>query len=367
MLTLEQLLTDQREHVIFESVVGSRAYGTSLPDSDEDIKGVFAVPAPQYLQLQSPLPQLSDGKGDTVFYSLRRFLELAATANPNIIELLFMPAECVRYKSAPFELIEAKREIFLTKAVYDSHIGYAQAQIKKARGQNKWINNPQPEERPQLENFCWFLAREGECENEFPLRPKPLRDVPVSLTECHVSALEHCPGMYRIYHIGPDARGVIRGGKVVCESISPEQERSRCLGLLSVNLQAYERACNDHKQYWEWRTHRNEARWKAQESGDIDYDAKNMMHTFRLLISGESILKNGFPIVRFEGDQLSFLMDVRNGKFLYQELMDLVEQRVNSLEKIRKQSDLIETPDFGAIESLLAEGTQLWMKQAGKS
>jgi predicted nucleotidyltransferase len=99
MLTFENILLENRPSIIFESVVGSQAYGTSLPESDEDIKGIFAVSAGEYLNLESPPSQLSDEKGDKVYYSIRRFLELAATANPNIIELLFMPPDCIRYKS----------------------------------------------------------------------------------------------------------------------------------------------------------------------------------------------------------------------------------------------------------------------------
>lgn len=195
MHSLQELLTSQRGLIIFESVVGSQAYGTALPESDQDIKGIFAVLAQKYLQLESPPSQLSDEKGDTVFYSLRRFQELAATANPNIIELLFMPADCVRFKSLCFEFIEERRDMFLTKAVYDSHIGYAHAQIKKARGQNKWVNNPQPEERPLIDDFCWFVPHENNSKDEFPLRPKPLSTLPVLLSECHAAALEHCPSM----------------------------------------------------------------------------------------------------------------------------------------------------------------------------
>lgn len=63
MRTLEQLLSQHSERVIFESTVGSQAYGTALPGSDEDIKGIYVVPELIYLTLE-PLPtQVSDEKG----------------------------------------------------------------------------------------------------------------------------------------------------------------------------------------------------------------------------------------------------------------------------------------------------------------
>lgn len=136
--------------------------------------------------------------------------------------------------------------------------------------------------------------------------------------------------------------------------------------MLCINLQAFERASNEHLHYWDWRKHRNESRWKAQEKGHIDYDAKNMMHTFRLLMSGESKLRNGSPIVRFGGESVSFLMKVRSGSYSYEELIDLVEEKVSGLSEFRDKSDLPEAPDLEAIETLLREATQLWQKNSGE-
>ena len=87
----EHLLKDFSETVIFKCIAGSRAYGTHRPHSDEDIRGVYVLAPSHYLSLKRPMDLVSDEKGDVVFYTLRRFLELASTANPNIIELLFMP------------------------------------------------------------------------------------------------------------------------------------------------------------------------------------------------------------------------------------------------------------------------------------
>lgn len=364
MLTLEQLLSDRRS-ILFESVVGSHAYGTALPHSDLDVKGIFAVPARAHLTLAGAPEQLGDAKGDLVYYSLARFLELALNANPNIIELLFMPEDCVRHRSAAFDLLEANRSLFVTKQAYESHVGYADAQIKKARGQNKWINNPQPEQAPGLEDFCWFVPSPSDKDVSLPYRPRRVGEAGIDLNECHAAALEHAHSMYRLYRYGAGARGVFRGGKVVCESIPIEDERARCIGLLCVNDQAFERAVRDHRNYWDWRRNRNEARWLTQESGSIDYDAKNMMHTFRLLLSGESILRRGAPIVRFEGAPLAFLMEIRAGRFRYDDLIEQAEAKVQALKEIRDRCDLPESPALGKAEELLQEATAIW--EAGQS
>jgi hypothetical protein len=49
--TLDELLAAGQRRVIFSCVAGSRAYGTQVPGSDEDIRGLYAVPALAYLRL----------------------------------------------------------------------------------------------------------------------------------------------------------------------------------------------------------------------------------------------------------------------------------------------------------------------------
>ena len=53
----------------------------------------------------------------------------------------------------------------------------------------------------------------------------------------------------------------------------------------------------------------------------MDYDAKNMMHLMRLLYSGESIVRNGEPIVRFSGKRLERLLSIRRGEWTFDEIM----------------------------------------------
>ena len=84
------------------------------------------------------------------------------------------------------------------------------------------------------------------------------------------------------------------------------------------------------------------------------------MHTFRLLLSGENILKHGAPIVRFEGEQLQMLLDIRSGKFRYEELIGMADARYAELHETLKNSRLAETADSAAIDRLLTEITIEW-------
>jgi hypothetical protein len=193
-----------------------------------------------------------------------------------------------------------------------------------------------------------------------PYRPIPLDKTEVRLAECHAASLEHVPDTFRLYHYGTDARGVFRDGNLVCDSIPREDEEARCIGLLVYNRRAYEVALRDHHHYWIWRRERNETRWLSQESGALDYDAKNMMHTFRLLFSCAHMLAVGSPLVRVEGEQRAFLLAVRQGDFTYEDLSARADERVADIECKLASSTLPEAPTPGAADALLREITSAW-------
>ena len=359
--SLQQLLAQHQHQVIYTVITGSQAYGTATAASDEDIKGIFAIPAKHYLSLNHPPNQVSDERNDVVYYSLYRFMALLLAANPNLLELLYTPTECIKKHTSTIQLLLEQRAHFVTLKCVDTHVGYAIAQVKKARGQNKWVNNPQPKDIPSRTQFCWHIQHRAE--EPLPMRPKPLMETGLQLEKCHCAALEHVPNTYRLYDYGNAAKGVFRGGTLVCESIPKDQEWDRFCGLLIFNEPAWRRAKRDHAHYWEWRSKRNEARWQQQEKGDIDYDTKNMMHTIRLLLSAQNMLAEGIPKVRFEGESLLLLQNIRAGKFTYDELSALAESYVDQCNTQQKISELPEKVDRQLSERLLQDMTHLWTSQ----
>ena len=359
--SLDDLRANPRA-ILFECIAGSQAYGTSVDTSDEDLRGLFAMPATSYIDLTRPPGQISDDRGNVVYYSLRRFIELLGHANPNILELLFMPQDCIRTSSPEMDMLVSRRDIFITRQCADTHAGYAMAQIKKAKGQNKWINNPKPEAAPSKEDFCFVIPWQREPQR-FPARPVPLRTSGWALNEYHAARLEHSRDTFRLYHYGKHARGVFRGDMLTCESIPEEDESTRFAGLLLYNEHAWKQALADHQNYWAWRRDRNDARWKMQESGELDFDAKNMMHTVRLLLSGKSILQSGEPIVRFRGEQLGLLMSIREGKLSFDEIMAIAQGILDECETLKASSNLPDTCDLHEAGSLLRTVTAHWEKR----
>ena len=141
----------QQQLILFEAISGSRAYGTNLAHSDTDLKGVFVLPERQFLGLDYE-PQIANATNDEVFYELRRFVELALKNNPNVLELLATPADCVVQRHPLFEAF--RPELFLSRLCRQTFADYAVAQIKKAKGLNKKINNPEPPARKSVLDLC---------------------------------------------------------------------------------------------------------------------------------------------------------------------------------------------------------------------
>jgi len=360
-----------QDKLIFKAVAGSHMYGLNTPESDTDYRGVFKIDASSYFTFNQRIEQASDEKQDITYYTIHRFLQLACAGNPNVLEYLWCPADCVVISSKEWREIQLIRDKFITKSVLDSFAGYSIAQIKKARGQNKLVNNPMPEKKPTKEDFCWVIPMDvsdpndygehwcgyllSKSKQEMPFRPTKLADSYIDLSYHHCSAVEHLHDTYRLYHYGKDAKGVFRGddsADIVPTNIPIEDERNRFAGLLIYNKDAYERELKLWKQYWDWMKNRNNARWVDQENKKVDYDGKNMMHCMRLIISAENILEHGQPLVRPGAEVLAFLRDIRAGKLPYDKLVDEAERRIAKLDEARKTCSLPKNPCYDTVNEL---------------
>ncbi len=353
MYDYHELTLPDNPAVIFRGIVGSRAYGTANAQSDTDIRGIFTVPSREYVRLSVPPKQVSDERNDRTYYSLLRFCELMSEANPTTLEMLYLPKDCILKTTSAFGILEKNRDIFITQMAVDSHLGYAVSQIKKARGCNKRVWNPWPEEPPEPEDYCAFLADVRQF-------PRPLKETGVDLGRCRVTRLSKSvtADIFHVYDFGVETGGVFRGGAPVVSSV-PKEDAGKRIGVLIFNKQAFDSAKRQHQEYWSWRRHRNEARWVQQERGQLDYDAKNMMHLTRLLFSGENLVKNGEPIVRFDGEKLQTLLSIRRGEWTFDAIIAHAEKIQAEIEARKGRLRLV--PDRTRIDGLIDEV----MKEAG--
>lgn len=121
---------------------GSQAYGTSLPTSDLDVKGVAVPPREYFHGFVQRFEQAESKNPDFVVYDIRKFCNLATDCNPNIIEVLWTdPSDWLQVAQPGLALVEA-RSLFLSRKAKHTFSGYAAAQLKRIRTHNRWLLHP---------------------------------------------------------------------------------------------------------------------------------------------------------------------------------------------------------------------------------
>lgn len=130
------------DHVIFQCIIGSQAYGLADSESDVDRRGFYLPPAQLHWSLYGVPGQLECHETQEAYWEIQKFIVLALKANPNVLECLYSP---IVEKATPLakELI-AMREIFLSRLIYQTFNGYVMSQFKKMQadirnqGKVKW-------------------------------------------------------------------------------------------------------------------------------------------------------------------------------------------------------------------------------------
>jgi hypothetical protein len=345
--------------ILFEAISGSRAYGTNLPHSDTDLKGVFILPEDQFFGLDY-VPQVANETNDEVFYELRRFVELLLKNNPTVLELLGTPVDCVVYRHPLFEQFQARD--FLSQLCRQSFAEYAVAQIRKAKGLNKKINHPEPPARKSVLDFCYVTAGAGAQPVAGWLARKSYL-----AGQCGLTKVPHLTDLYALFvDATPERqhgyRGLVRDADTsqdVLLSAVPKGEEP--LAYLSFNRNGYSTYCRVFREYWEWVEKRNAERYQNTVQHGKSYDAKNMLHVFRLLQMAGEIAATGQLQVRRPNRE--FLLQIRRGEFEYDTLVAEAEQLVAQVEAAFATSALPAAPDKELAEQRLRQVRQAFYQE----
>lgn len=137
----------------YETIMGSLAYGVSSDSSDMDIYG-FCIPpkeivfphtagyipnfssqVPNFDQFQQHHIKESDHNKeyDISIYNIVKYFKLCMGNNPNMIDSLFTPANCVLSCTKIGEIIRSERTKFLHKGSWYTFKGYAYSQMRKMK------------------------------------------------------------------------------------------------------------------------------------------------------------------------------------------------------------------------------------------
>lgn len=120
---------------------------------------------------------------------------------------------------------------------------------------------------------------------------------------------------------------------------------------ISYNKNGYSSHCVDYKNYKDWEKYRNPKRYESNL--EKNYDSKNAMHCLRLMQMCIEVARGeGFKINRRNIDR-DFLIDVRNHKFEYDEIKEIMLKKDEEMMKAIEISTIPETIDREFVNNLL--------------
>ena len=342
-----------RDNMLVKHLAGCLAYGTSLPTSDTDYRGVFCADPINLLTPFYTIHEATDkDEEDTKLYELSHFMKLTLACNPNIIETLWVDEEDITFSTPAYEHLREHRSEFLSSKIAFTTSGYAFAQLKRIKGHNKWINNPQPVEPPRQIDFVSLVQN-------------------FSAIKMFKIDMEKYRTGYRLAPYGQNIYGLLVAPSEKYETFSEdhtlntvyeEDKSSNNLPLMIIkfNKEEYKLAKEKHAQYWTWKENRNEARSELEE--EFGYDTKHAMHLVRLLRMGEEALEEG--VLKVKRPDAEELLEIRAGAWTYEECVDYAEQMNELIQgKLYKTTDLPKKPDLLNAAQILMETQQLvWNK-----
>lgn len=352
------------------TVTGSQSYGLANELSDFDCKGIVVPPIKvrehlfnrfdqkindEEIELNfNHLKNKLNPKFESTTYSLNKFIQLAAQINPNIIEVLWTEPEYHLIRKPIFELLYNNRNLFLSKRAYYTFLGFSTAQIEKLQRHKKWLDQgiiKKPERKDyglpdiiqQFDEVSRFIKRKVE---EWNLSS-------ISLNEFERNNLkERCwECIYEVCNtrVGwanwPEKYGDAAQSKLIREFNFKEE----VVDVINKEI-TYRRDLEKYKSWLNWQNNRNPERAKLEAK--CGYDSKHASQSIRLQLIGIELLKTGNVLVKCPQEIVGLLLDIKNGNWDYERVVELSNKLKLDMEESFKESKIPKSVDYIKINDL---------------
>ena len=344
---------DKPDNILVKHYAGSISYGTNLPSSDVDFRGIYCDPPrgivtpwskPRTEQWESPVEE------DTVITELHKYMIGYMNGSPNVLETLWVDRSDIVQGSEVYDYLRSMAPELLSKKLRYTFGGYALGQMKRIKGHNKWINNPKPKEGPVRSDYFKLIQN---------FKPSQIFARDFSVYDYNIDHL--------FIPYGNDIYGIVyvQGGtlfnddksirKVSYETIPDDVKKMTPEFVVKLCEDIYKFDKDMHSQYWKWRRERNVKRSELEENHG--YDTKHAMHIVRLMRMGSEVLETG--VVNVKRGDAQELLDIRAGKWSYNELMEWSEHTDAELDILVKTSDLPDKPDLVLAAEVLIKAEEM--------
>ena len=299
---------DLKEGIFLLGFSGSHAYGTYVPDSDIDIRGIAYNTKESILGLQK-FEQVVDADTDTTVYAFNKVIGLLAECNPSILDMVGLRAEDYLILDDTGKELLANQDMFFSRRAVATFGGYANAQLRRL--QNALAHDAYPDAEKQ-------------------------RHILGTLQTMLLTFNDRYQEQYGL-------KVYIEGGQLLTDMDVKGYPLRQAHGMLSEMvsvIRAFEKL-----------NHRNSKK-------DDKHLNKHAMHLVRLFCTGTELLEKG-TLHTYREKEHDLLMDIRNGKFqnsdhtFKSEFFDLVSEWEKKFQYAAENTSLPEKADMVRIEEFV--------------
>lgn len=306
------------ENIILLTTGGSYAYGTNITTeehvSDFDLRGIYLNSKKELLTMNCYDKPIENRELDVTIYPLKQIINLLINANPNTIELLGTKEDDLFICSKEGRILRDNTDLFLSKRAYSSFGGYATQQLRRLQNALAHDNYPQPEKEKHI------LGSINRQMMTFTDRYKSIAESRLNL---YIDKSEK-DGFENEIFIDIDFKHY------------PLRDLKNMYSEMSQVLNDYDKL-----------NHRNNKK-------DTLHLLKHSMHLIRLLKMGTEILE-GRGINTYREQDRGLLLNIRNGKYTYEEIFQMVDEYERDFKYASKHTSLPDNPDYDKIDELIME------------
>lgn len=307
-----------KNSIILLTLGGSLAYGTNIERedhvSDIDLRGIRTNSLSEVLTMECDDKPYENKDLDVVIFPLKQMITLLSKCNPNTIELLGTKEEHLFLLSEEGKMLRDNSDLFLSQMAGASFGGYATAQLRR------------------LENA---LAR-----GEYPQAKKEehiLKAMQSKLSMLQDRLCVENGNKFDLYIANSQKTGF---DKEVYMDVKlknvPFRDFKEIYGELGQIVKGFDKL-----------NHRNSKK-------DEIHLLKHAMHLIRLLKMGSEILR-GEGINTYREKDRDFLLDIRNGKYSYDDIFEMTNDFEGEFLYAKKHSVLPVSVDKNKINDLTME------------
>lgn len=301
---------------IIRMQAGSRLYGTNVPESDEDQKGVF-MPSGSSILLQRIKNTITTNEDevDLELFSFDRYVKLLLEGQTVALDMLFTPEEFyLRTPEPEWHALLTNRDKFLSRSV-SPFVGYCRGQVRKY--------SVKADRYASTASVVTLLDR-------LCLEQGSSRVLGYFVDSFEREALVH-------EYVSVDGVGTISGTgiphlEVAGTRVPLTASLKTALGVYRGKLDKYGK--------------------RIKATSDMDgNDWKSMMHAVR--VAHEAIEFLGTGKLTFPRPEASLLLAIRLGKIPYERVSEMIEEGLARVEKALEASSLPEKPDRKFADSMI--------------